>query len=188
MQGCLASVHSQFRAMPASSHARGGMFHGERRRLRRQPSLKARPVELAQMHCIRGCRGRDWILLPCIDVQGRDCVQLTVGSAWLQQCLGVRRQRGPWRGVVRSLMVECLNAFESSKESGHDDAPVEHNKPSQPHQGASAFSTAMTRQSFPPSASSHEGVLGRGPTKMAHRSQRVVDRSVASSSLWRFAT
>ena len=121
--------------MAAASHVRGGMLHGERRRLRRQPSLTVRPVELAQMRCIRGCRGRDWALLPCIDVQKRDCVQLTVGSLWLQRCLGERRRKGPWRGVVRSLMVDCLNAFESFRESGQCDAAGEHSKPSQPPPG-----------------------------------------------------
>ena len=110
--------------MAASSHACGGMVHKERRRLRKQPSLTLRPVEVAEMRCIRGGRGRDWVLLPCVDVSGRPCVQLTTGSQWLRHCLGVRRgRRRHVAGVVRGLMVECMNAFESSHESGQCGAP-----------------------------------------------------------------
>ena len=161
MQGCFASVYCQIRVMAASSHVRGGMFHGERRRLRRQLSLTLWPVELAQMRCIRGCRGRDWVLLPCIDVKGRDCVQLTVGSSWLQHCLGVRRQRGPWRGVVRSLMVDCLNAFESCRESGECDAAGEHSKPSQPPPGRKRVLDSDDEAELPPNGVEPRGGGGR---------------------------
>ena len=147
--------------MAASSHVRGGMLHGERRRLRRQPSLTVRPVELAQMRCIRGCRGRDWALLPCIDVQGRDCVQLTVGSSWLQHCLGVRRQRGSWRGVVRSLMVDCLNAFESHRESGQCDAAGSHSKPGQLPPGRKRVLDSDDEAELPPKGVEPRGVGGR---------------------------
>jgi hypothetical protein len=151
--------------MAASSHARGGMIHGERRRLRRQPSLKVRPVELSQMRCIRGCRGRDWIVLPCIDVQGRDCVQVTVASAWLQHCLGARRQRGPWRGAVRGLLMECFNAFETSRESGHGDAPVEHNTPSKPPPGRKRVLDSDDEAELPPKGFEPRGGEGKRALK-----------------------
>ena len=126
------------------------LVRGERRRLRRQPSLTLRPVEVAQRPCIRGCRRRDWTLLPCVDVRGRDCVQLTTGAPWLQHCLGVRRQRGPWRGVVRSLVVDCMNAFESSRESGPCDAAGEQSKPSQPPPGRKRILDSDDEAELPP--------------------------------------
>ena len=143
--------------MAASSHVRGGMLHGERRRLHRQPSLTVRPVELAHRRRIRGYRGRDWALLPCTELQGRDCVQLSVGSSWLQHCLGVRRQRGSWRGVVRSLMVDCLHAFESCRESGQCDATGEHSKASQPPPGRKRVLDSDDEAELPP-----KGVEPRG--------------------------
>ena len=135
--------------MAASSHARGGMLRGERRRLRRQPSLTVRPVELTQLRCIRGCRGREWVPLPCIDVHGRECVHLTVGAPWLQHCLGERR-RGPWRVAVRNLMVECINAFGSCRASGHGDAAVAHDKPNQPPPGRKRILDSDDEGELPP--------------------------------------
>ena len=147
--------------MAASSHVRGGMLHGERRRLHRQPSLTVRPVELAHRRRIRGYRGRDWALLPCTELQGRDCVQLSVGSSWLQHCLGVRRRRGAWREGVRGLLVECLDAFEAWRESGEGDATGEHSKASQPPPGRKRFLDSDDEAELPPKGVEPRGVGGR---------------------------
>ena len=70
------------------------------------------------MHCVRGGRGREWaVLSPSVDVQGRQCVQLTMEASWLRQCLGANKRRGQCRLVVRSFIVECLRAFDSHRES-----------------------------------------------------------------------
>ena len=147
--------------MVASSQGRSGMLHGERRRLRRQPSLTLRPVEVSRMHAIRGCRGRSWTLLPCVDVQGRDCVQFRVGSPWLRHCLGVRQQKGAWRGVARSLLVACLHTFESSRESGQCDAAGEHSKPGQPPPGRKRLLDSDDEAELAPNGLEPRGDAGR---------------------------
>ena len=81
------------------------------------------------MHCVRGCRGRDWQVLPCVEVLGRVCVHLTSHASWLQHCLGVRLSRATWLCVMRNLMAECKSAFKSCH------ATDEHSEPSQPPPG-----------------------------------------------------
>ena len=84
------------------------------------------------MRCIRGCRGRTWTLLPSLDLQGIDCVQMTVQSLWLRHCLGVGRQRGQWGVIVRRLIQECINAFDSKTQAT---TASDHSKPSPPTSG-----------------------------------------------------
>ena len=66
-------------------------------------------------------------MLPSVDVQGHDCVQMTIESLWLRNCLGVGRQRREWRGKVRKLIEECINVFNS--------AAGDHSEPVQPKDG-----------------------------------------------------
>ena len=126
------------------------------------------------MHCIRGGRGREWTLLPCVELQGHFCVHLTAGSPWLQHCLGVRRQRGPWRGVVRSLLVDCLNAFESHRESVEGDAAEEHSKPSKTTRGRKRVLDSDDETDLNPNGVEPRGGGERRAKK--HRSQQAKGR------------
>ena len=112
------------------------------------------------MHCVRGCRGRDWQVLPCVEVLGRVCVHLTVRASWLQHCLGVRWSRATWLCVMRNLMAECRSAFKSYH------ATDEHSEPGQHPPGRKRFLDSDDESALPsPPPTGVEPRGGRcGPT------------------------
>ena len=102
----------------------GSLVRGERRRLRRQESRTARPVEVKQVLCIRGGKRRDWTVLPAFEEGGRRGVWVGIKQHWLRQVLGAGRGALLWRGAVANLVAECVTAFHSADDgqaSSHAD-------------------------------------------------------------------
>ena len=63
------------------------------------------------MTCIRGCRGREWTLLPCEMVNGRLCVQVSAKAFWLRHCLGLGAKSKMDKVHVRDFIFECVGQF-----------------------------------------------------------------------------
>ena len=113
------------------------------------------------MLCVRGCRGRDWQVLPCVEVLGRVCVHFSMRASWLQHCLGVRWSNATWLCVMRNLMAECKSAFKSCH------ATDKHNEPGQHPPGRKRILDSDDESALP--FSPPTGFEPRAPTRFEPR-------------------
>ena len=81
------------------------------RRLKRNVTTDALPIEIGKVYCIRGAIRKAWMVLPVQQVQGRDCVSITNSSSWLMHLLGGVRRARDHRGAVANFVLECAELF-----------------------------------------------------------------------------
>ena len=81
------------------------------RRLKRNVTTDALPIEIGKVYCIRGAIRKAWMVLPVQQVQGRDCVSITNSSSWLMHLLGGVRRARDHRGAVANFVQECAELF-----------------------------------------------------------------------------
>ena len=88
------------------------------RRLKRNVTTDALPIEIGKVYCIRGAIRKAWMVLPVQQVQGRDCVSITNSSSWLMHLLGGVRRARDHRGAVSNFVLECADLFMRSSSQG----------------------------------------------------------------------
>ena len=81
------------------------------RRLKRNVTTDALPIEIGKVYCIRGAIRKAWMVLPVQQLHGRDCVSITNSSSWLMHLLGGVRRARDHRGAVANFVLECAELF-----------------------------------------------------------------------------
>ena len=99
------------------------------RRLKRNVTTDALPIEIGKVYCIRGAIRKAWMVLPVQQLHGRDCVSITNSSSWLMHLLGGVRRARDHRGAVANFVLECAELFmKASSQVGpataEDSAPL----------------------------------------------------------------
>ena len=84
------------------------------RKMRRNASNPDEQVQIQQVHCIRGGARRDWLVLPSMTINGRQCVPVNPFTTWLHQVLNGgcgRNAENPHHGAITNFFKECLQYF-----------------------------------------------------------------------------
>ena len=90
------------------------------RKMRRNASNPDEEVQIQQVTCIRGGARRDWLVLPMMTSNGRQCAAFSPFTTWLHQLLnggcGRSCYRGadgssPHVGAITNFFNECLHKF-----------------------------------------------------------------------------
>ena len=82
------------------------------RRLQRNSSSDEAPVETKKVMCIRGMQRKAWMVLPVVEVHGRQCVSVSKWSApWLHHLLGGRRRSEKYGVYVANFVAEFVKGF-----------------------------------------------------------------------------
>ena len=99
-------------------------LQAKRRKMRRNASNPHQPVQIQQVTCIRGGARKDWLVLPLMTINGRQCAAFNPHKTWLHQLLNGgcgHRADGisPHVGAITNFFKECLQKFkESSRQNG----------------------------------------------------------------------
>lgn len=94
------------------------------RKMRRNASHPDEAVQIQQVTCIRGGARKDWLVLPLMTINGRQCAAFNPHKTWLHQLLnggcGHRADpSSPHVGAITNFFKECLQKFkESSRQNG----------------------------------------------------------------------
>ena len=75
------------------------------RKMRRNASEPDESVQIQQVTCIRGGARKDWLVLPLMTINGRQCAAFNPLKTWLHQLLNGgcgRGQAGPQVGAITS--------------------------------------------------------------------------------------
>ena len=89
------------------------------RKMRRNASNPDQEVEIQQVTCIRGGARKDWLVLPLMIINGRQCAAFSPLVPWLHQLLngGCGRTntngaaQSPHVGAITNFFKECLDKF-----------------------------------------------------------------------------
>lgn len=94
------------------------------RKMRRNASHPDEAVQIQQVTCIRGGARKDWLVLPLMTINGRQCAAFNPHKTWLHQLLngGCGHRADPSSahvGAITNFFQECLQKFkESSRQEG----------------------------------------------------------------------
>ena len=106
------------------------------RKMRRNASHPDEAVQIQQVTCIRGGARKDWLVLPLMIINGRQCAAFSPLVPWLHQLLngGCGRTNtnsvsaSPHVGAITNFFKECLQQF---KEFGRQqESPIRGCEPS----------------------------------------------------------
>ena len=78
-----------------------------RRRLRRNASREALPVEVAAVKCVRGGKRKRWMVLDTVTHLGYECVCLSSRHPWLHLLLAGQLHRSAFHGAINNFVRDC---------------------------------------------------------------------------------
>ena len=88
------------------------------RKMLRNASNPDPSLQIQQVTCIRGGARKDWLVLPLMTINGRDCAGFSPFTTWLHQLLNGGCGRGhsadgnsPHVGAVTNFFKECVDKF-----------------------------------------------------------------------------
>ena len=85
------------------------------RKMRRNASDRDQEVEIQQVTCIRGGARKDWLVLPLMTVNGRQCAAFNPLKTWLHQLLNggcgrLADPSSPHVGAITNFFNECKSS------------------------------------------------------------------------------
>ena len=89
-------------------------LRAKQRKMARHSSDSYESVQIQQVTCIRGGARNDWLVLPLMTINGRQCAGFSQFANWLQQLLNGgcgHDKRSAHLGAITNFLQECLDKF-----------------------------------------------------------------------------
>ena len=104
------SICSRLRSMGKGKALSTSLRLPAKRRMKRNVSDVALPVEFGEVMCIKGGLRKHWLVVPIETVSGEMCVPVASHSDWLHQLLTGTREL-TLKHVVRDFVHDCFREF-----------------------------------------------------------------------------